>query len=307
MMPPCLVVNETMLPALRIRLARGLMERGRSQTEIAMDLRVTQGMVSRYRHMPLPIGHEQTIAGHLATDLLKMVDQGADDAALVSEICGQCSVHKSVGGYCGVCAIPDCNNCMTLPFRHAGHWQVIGEMRKALRGLANGDISALVPQVQMNLACMVPEATSPFQVASIPGRIRVHSGRVLPDQQPEFGASQHLAGLLLEIHDRIPAITTILNIRHDLRFIADLNQEHEVGMIGREQEREQDREQEREQDREQGPGWSSKELGSRVNLPAGALTLIDPGAFGIEPMIYLLGESPGAVVDRAISILGWSA
>lgn len=83
----------------------------------------------------------------------------------------------------------------------AGRWEVLENLEKAGEMLRQAEdvVHPLVPEVLMNLAMAIPYpyARTPLDVAAFPGRIGVYMGRLVFKGKPEFGASRHMARLVL--------------------------------------------------------------------------------------------------------------
>ena len=61
----------------------------------------------------------------------------------------------------------------------------------------------LIPEVRVNLAYALPGAAVPADVAAIEGRITAVRGLPYVSGLPEFGASDHMARLILEVRKPI--------------------------------------------------------------------------------------------------------
>ena len=72
----------------------------------------------------------------------------------------------------------------------------------------------LVPEVQSNLAEAVPGAGSPDEVAAFPGRIVRCGGRIRRVEGPRFGASRHMAKILLASARWGSPFRAVMNIRY---------------------------------------------------------------------------------------------
>ncbi len=90
-----------------------------------------------------------------------------------------------------------------------------GEALSALEGLAR-----LIPEARLNLALALPFADGPEEVAAFSGRVTcTEQGRVLVAGGPRFGASTHLARVLLSARRVLPGLTCVANIRHDAEIL----------------------------------------------------------------------------------------
>ncbi len=84
------------------------------------------------------------------------------------------------------------------PFaREQERYQVLQRLAAAARRLQQGGVENLIPEVQSNLGYATVFPRGPQDVAAFPGRLlRTPQGLVIP-REPAFGASQHLAAVIL--------------------------------------------------------------------------------------------------------------
>jgi predicted fused transcriptional regulator/phosphomethylpyrimidine kinase len=75
---------------------------------------------------------------------------------------------------------------------------VLDDVREAARVLATSPgVAAAIPNVGTNVGTALPEADGVADVAAVPGRIYEMGGRVEVPANPEFGASEHVATTVL--------------------------------------------------------------------------------------------------------------
>jgi hydroxymethylpyrimidine/phosphomethylpyrimidine kinase len=156
-------------------------------------------------------------------------------------------------------------------------------------------LSRLMPEVGMNLAFALPAASSVDEVAAFPGRLGLYHGRLAAFGPPEFGASSHVARIVLTAMRREPGLRCALNIRHGEDVIAACRAAGlKLSSFDRAQEP---------------PEVAAREGGSLVWGVAEALkgeglpqAVYDTGGLGKEPMIRLLGRTPGEVARWAIDV-----
>ena len=70
-----------------------------------------------------------------------------------------------------------------------------------------------MPAVGMNIATCLPDAEAVGEVAAYPGRMTLVDGVLRRHETPEFGASNHLANMLLQAKSADSEKTAILNLR----------------------------------------------------------------------------------------------
>ena len=152
-------------------------------------------------------------------------------------------------------------------------------------------IGHAIPAVGLNIASCTHGAFTTDEVAAFPGRITLVDGALRHHETPSFGTSKHLAGLLLEVHAQDEGKVAALNIRPPL-----LDQGVDIETIKK----------------------SCEHLGYTFGYaPKGTLegkttkhdVLLDEGAFGWEPSLYILAHNPLELIDRTHQIVGalWGA
>jgi len=87
-------------------------------------------------------------------------------------------------------------------------------LKKAVRMLeSNPAVANLIPETQSNIVMAIPYAESRYEVVAIPGRIVRQPWGVKASGCPEFGASQHVANVLLAVMEYDPNVRAAMNIR----------------------------------------------------------------------------------------------
>ena len=109
MKPPCMVIVQNVLPALRVEITRQLIEKyGMKKTEAAKRMGITQAAVSQYL--------SQTRGGDLkdvlkkSSSVMKLIDELTEDIAagespldlLIMRMCRACAVIRSEGLICEI-------------------------------------------------------------------------------------------------------------------------------------------------------------------------------------------------------------
>ena len=97
--------------------------------------------------------------------------------------------------------------------REAERYAVVGAVRRAGEQFAERNMSDLIPEVQLNMGCGITDASGVEDIAAFPGRISRHEGRVLLKSEPRFGASSHVARMILAIMKYYPWIKSCANVR----------------------------------------------------------------------------------------------
>ena len=177
----------------------------------------------------------------------------------------------------------------------AEHCRVVSELGAALEVLKGSAVATLMPEVGMNLAFALPAATTTLDVAAFPGRLGLYHGQLSAFGGPEFGASSHVARIVLTAMRRDPGLRCALNLRFGEDVLAACRK---TGLRLA------------SFDRAQEPAEvASREGGSLVWGVAEALkgealpqAIFDRGGQGKEPMVRLIGRTPGEVTGWVAAI-----
>lgn len=278
----CFNLQERLLPALRAETARRLNEKGLRQARIAEHLGVSQAMVSKYlRHAPRPPeGTPATLFKSWVEEAVRRSLQ-AEQKGVLPPWCPLCTQFEGGNGVSQAAELQECLRGDRLPKAEAG-LGVLENLRQAERRMHGADFAKLAPEVRINLAMATPDARDARGVGAFPGRLVNLKGEIRSVSEPEFGASNHLADVLLRVRRQQPAVAAILCVRDDDRVRRALR---EAGLRYRLLKRQR------------------SELVISVHAQERPDALIDPGAFGIEPVTYVLGETALEAVDKAQRLL----
>jgi hydroxymethylpyrimidine/phosphomethylpyrimidine kinase len=98
--------------------------------------------------------------------------------------------------------------------------EVMGNMVRALTILQGcREFSSLMPEVRVNLVYALPGARTPQDVAAIDGRITVVQGLPHASGLPSWGASDHMARLIIESRRYDASINAGINFKCDSGII----------------------------------------------------------------------------------------
>ncbi|MDS0281972.1 thiamine-phosphate synthase family protein [Haloarcula onubensis] len=301
---PSEIVVEDVLPTLRALLARELADRGLTQEAVAGHLGVTQAAVSAYVSgdpdlEPRIADHPRTeatverVAGGLASGEMDGYDALAEVLELVRAFEDRgpvCELHEeAMPGLAGL----GCDLCVRganpeLRTERA----VLDDVREAARVLATSPgVAAAVPNVGTNVGTALPDAAEIADVAAIPGRIYEMGGRVEVPANPEFGASEHVATTVLSAMAVDSERRGAVNLATDDAILAAAES--------------------RSLDRlafEAGYENRGERLVERFEA-RGAVpdVLYHRGAFGIEPITYVLGETGAEAARLAAELVADAA
>ncbi|MDR2018045.1 MAG: PfkB family carbohydrate kinase [Syntrophobacterales bacterium] len=97
--------------------------------------------------------------------------------------------------------------------KEADRYRVISTLRKAGAHLTERNIVEFIPEVQLNVCYGIANASGIEDIAAFPGRIGSHEGRVLVKSEPRFGASSHVARMVLTFMKHYPWVRSCANVR----------------------------------------------------------------------------------------------
>lgn len=175
---------------------------------------------------------------------------------------------------------------------------LLDELAAAGRTLAQlPRFARVIPEVRSNLVLALPYANDVQDIAAFSGRITcTHRGEVILAGGPEFGASSHMARVLLAARKFNPKLGCALNIICNEETLASLKR---TGLTTASFDRANE---------PQGRGVSTMDWGTQAALEASSTprnvdAVVDMGGMGKEPMIRLLGADPAELFLKLRRIL----
>jgi hydroxymethylpyrimidine kinase/phosphomethylpyrimidine kinase len=182
--------------------------------------------------------------------------------------------------------------------REMERYHVIQELKRAVGILKEEKIGHLIPEVSSNLGYALPQAEGIGDVAAFPGRIVRFKDSVATHSDPEFGASQHVANIILTVMKLDPEYCSVMNIRYSKVNVAQLRRKgFLVGHFDRRLEPKRVKEKEGSS-LEWGVGEVLKKMKRVPDF------IYDEGDVGKEPMIRVLGKNPMEVVNKILKAVG---
>ncbi len=187
-------------------------------------------------------------------------------------------------------------NHMAWVFRESERYRCIRDLKDAVRVLKDERCGNIIPEIQSNLVFALPDAREAGEVAAIPGRIIRVGEDVETLHDPEFGASSHVAGVVLTVMRFDGAFRSAMDIRFSediLRRCEELG--YDIDSFSRSDEPADIKERE----------GSSLEWGTNAVLARRSTipdAIFDRGEVGKEPVIRVLGQTPARVVEKVVSI-----
>ncbi len=182
--------------------------------------------------------------------------------------------------------------------REMERYQVIQELKKAMEILKEGKVGHLIPEVSSNLGYALPFAEGVEDVAAFPGRIVRFKNSVTTQSDPEFGASRHVANIILTVMKFDPEYCSAMNIRYSRETVAQVRGKgFLVGHFDRRLEPKRVKEREGSS-LEWGVGDVLRKMKRVPDF------IYDEGSVGKEPMIRVLGRNPMEVVEKILKVVG---
>ncbi|MCS7136342.1 MAG: hypothetical protein NZ931_04590 [Aigarchaeota archaeon] len=290
------------LPMMRGLVALELRKGGMSQSKIATLLGITQAAVSLYlskdnnyykkrlQSIGIPLDEVDKLVTLISNYILESAGKANEIFyAFWKGILSRgllCDYHRSMYP-----SLNECELCLKAPtYPSVEHMEVLGDLEHALYMLEGSTYFVrLIPEVAVNIAVSLKDAKSEADVAAVPGRIVALKDRPKPMSKPEFGASKHMAKVLLRVRAFKSDIRAVMNMKYD-----------------------------------EGVEVAAKRLGMNVAYTEkgdvnneevvidaiaaafkkhGELDVVfDRGGIGLEPMTYVFGKSAIDVVRKALRI-----
>lgn len=187
-------------------------------------------------------------------------------------------------------------NHYTPATRDGERYRVIQGLKTAFHRIQEKKVGHLFPEVQSNLGYALSWAQGPEDVAAFPGRFVRWGKEVARVADPEFGASQHIAKIILTALRYHPEMRSAMNLRFSDEL---LTRARKAGLsLGHFSRRDE-------------PAWVKRREGSSLSWGVEQVLekaktmpdlIYDRGDVGKEPMIRVLGRDPLEVVRKVLSL-----
>lgn len=302
MHPPDELMVEEFLPSIRLLVAKQLSGQGLSQSRVAAALGVTQASVSHYLSSDSARAYASMGSFRISREEADsyarvLADDAKRNAAYAVETLG--GIWLSVLGKGLACdahrlshpSLAGCDVCIRA-YGGGGErgTETISEVSQAAKLIeSSGAFAKAMPEVSVNLACVSGDSRFPEEVVAIPGRIVKVRGSAKALRQPEFGASGHVAKVLLLVRRRRKDFRAAINLRYDGRMARVLK------TLGLDVLEIEDR---------AGSGRGDPTIDAVALAMAGNRgsfdVVVDKGGRGIEPNVYLFGKSAMEVARLAV-------
>ena len=295
---PSEIVVESFLPTFRALLAEELSERGFTQNEIAERIGVSQPAVSKYVAGAVEI-EPLYVEDERVHETVERVAEGFEDGTTdgyetLAEVLGLvraledrgpiCEVHEREfpalrGTGCDLC-VRGGDSALLVEN------ETLGDVRRAVRRFKNvPGVAEHVPNVGTNVAQALPDPRDETDVAAVPGRVYTMRGRVHVPANPEFGASENVAGVVLSGQAVDPTERAAVNLATSDSLLETAREEGMTTV-----EFDADREQRRD----------ALEEAFADGVPDIAY---HTGGFGVEPVAYVIAEDAPSAVEKVERLL----
>ncbi len=264
---------------LQMQVARSLQAQGWSQQSISKMIGMTQSTISRQRGRPLPPlkgSADESVIDSWASEMTQLLSNLGPEAKLKQQ------------RYVIEFLFDDGRNIRfdkILTGTDLDKGQTRAGLIRRLEWITQRFIIQKIknwqPAVGMNVAASTNDAEDVNDVAAFPGRLWIIDEKIKYLSSPEFGASKHLAELLLKIKKFGSKANAIINLslpKNSIKKIrkAAKNLNLNIAMAPKSI-----------------PDEKSKD----------AQIVIDEGDFGWVPTLYILASNPIELIDRAHQII----
>lgn len=188
-------------------------------------------------------------------------------------------------------------NHYALFAREHDRYDILESLKKGLERLQVLPVGALIPEVQTNFGYALPYAETAGDVAAFPGRIVRLYDKITAVAGPAFGASRHIAAIILTVMRYHPEYRAAINIRFSEELVARCKK---LGWTVYSFDRSKEPREVKEQEGST-LEWGTDSIVSRQeNVPD---IIFDRGDMGKEPMIRILGKDPEDVVGKIRALI----
>lgn len=187
------------------------------------------------------------------------------------------------------------NPCARM-VKEQARYQVLESLKVGLIRLQSAHVGDLVPEVQSNLGYALPFAEDRADVAAFPGRLVRLGKTVVSVEAPAFGASHHIAAIILTVMRHDPAFRSAMNIRYSRELV---DRCRTMGWSVSSFDRKDEPKGVKEKEGSSLEWGTERILSTEVRVPD---MIFDPGDVGKEPMIRVLGRTPEEVVEKILRL-----
>lgn len=168
----------------------------------------------------------------------------------------------------------------------------LDDVKEAVLILADSpEFAKLIPEVGCNIGMAIPGARNYEDIAAVKGRVVRSGGRVKPVGCVDFGASRHVAGVILAAMRNKPRIRAAMNVKYSEETLAACRSLG-LGISSFDRKKEPE-------------GVSTMDWGSSeaIKKYGGVPEVIyDEGGAGKEPMVRLLGTEASELAKLTVEL-----
>ncbi len=180
--------------------------------------------------------------------------------------------------------------------RDKARFEIIESLNQALEKMQSlEELPSLIPEVRSNMVYALPYARGHDEVAGFAGRLTVVKGKVWACAGPCFGASKHMASVVLKAMDYNPDLRAAMNIKYDPKII---EKAYQMGYRVKEVFRTSEAAETKLVEGKSMP-WLTEQA-MKEEIPD---FIYDKGDWGKEPMIRVLGKNPSDILNKVTSII----
>lgn len=153
----------------------------------------------------------------------------------------------------------------------------------------------LIPEIRTNIGYAIKNAKSVEDVAAIPGRLTVAFNRVIYCLPPAFGASDHVARVILTAMQFDREKRSVINVKY-YKEIVDNLPKNNTFLFDRKEEPENSRKRE---------GHTMNYMMELAYKKMGIVPnyVVDLGDYGKEPTIFVIDTDPMNAVKKTVELL----
>ena len=180
----------------------------------------------------------------------------------------------------------------------AEKYRVIENLYNAVKMLESSKIAKLIPEVGSNIVMALPKpyANSIMDVAGIPGRLIKLEDRVFAVKSPEFGASSHVARIVLKVMEYGEEWRAAMNIKYSSEVIEACRS---LGLTVSSFDRREEPDEVKTREGGSLPWGVGKAIEKAGKIPD---VIYDLGDVGKEPMVRILGRNAVEVATKVLMI-----
>ncbi|MEM4046898.1 MAG: thiamine-phosphate synthase family protein [Metallosphaera sp.] len=169
--------------------------------------------------------------------------------------------------------------------------QVLRDLEEAVkRFVSNNKSYLLIPEIRTNVGYALVNAQDTYDVAAIPGRLTVAFNKVIYCLPPAFGASDHIARVILTSMKFDPNIRSAMNLALYPQFF---------GLNPYVFDRTTEPAERKRLEKKTMNFMIEKAFSDLGRIPE---FIIDKGDLGKEPGLFVLGKTPQEVVNKALQL-----